>query len=1002
MPLLEAQTFWARVSDLHKSLTSDCGWNDAETLAIPVELPPSDEIAFSKSSAFFIHLFGLELYGSLAILCKDALHVVAPDKTCAMLEGIRDGRPIQCPNLLLHRLCKDGDHDSTYETLVNLFKGCRSKKVGRLLKMKFHGKLASCLDKALAAVGSESIDVTASLGLSMSVKDNLALSSFRKAAIITHKVLKHSFVRLVEDAFDQGKSIKHEEIAARVDECCEDPSRINIKPPPGHYESCYFPIVQSGGDYDLRPSATTNNNMLSDDVIIVSLGVRYNFHCANITRTFFVDPVPRVEANYMALLEVQRACLAVMLSGNCIGLVAETAANLVRQKHPHLLQSLPKSLGFGLALDFRESALLLNVRNQRKFAPNMVFNLAVGFQDLELTSTDKISASGSIRNLSKYSMLVADTVIIQANGEPPDVLTKHSNQWRDVSYFINNRNDEPQAQGSTNPPKKGAVLDSRLRNRSNTGVIEQSNNARHEKQAELMQQKLATKRDSTTPWNLRTKSATAINVMEVNTYQSTKEYPRDLPASEVFVDMQGQVIFAPMNGSQVPFHVSMIKNAVQPDPDRTATYLRINFFTPGQTLSKDVAPGTSSMIDQHSNSSTFVKEMLFRSQDSQRLTAAYRMIQELRKRFRQNALKAAEEADLVAQEKLVKMRDQRIPRMADLTMRPFISGKKTTGTLETHTNGLRFTSKKHEIIDVMFSNIKHSLFQPCENEVMVLIHFHLKNPVLIGKKKTKDVQFFTEVIDASVALDNARRSVYDPDEFDEEQRERQLRKRLNEMFKEFCKKMERVAKHHHHHLEFDIPYRDLGFHGVPNREMVLIQPTVHCLVNLTESPMFVVELDDVEHIHFERCTFRSKNFDMIIILKNFELAPHSINAIPMNELDAIQEWLTDCSLTYTAGQASMSWKSVMNLVRNDARFYLQTDENNESKPAGWQFLQADDGGGGDGEGDDGDEDYNEEDFEVDTSDDEEDDDDAMDDDSDTSDDDEEDALDWDSIEAASS
>ena len=70
--------------------------------------------------------------------------------------------------------------------------------------------------------------------------------------------------------------------------------------------------------------------------------------------------------------------------------------------------------------------------------------------------------------------------------------------------------------------------------------------------------------------------------------------------------------------------------------------------------------------------------------------------------------------------------------------------------------------------------------------------------------------------------------------------------------------MERVAKHHHHHLEydcayftfkwqlrFDIPYRDLGFHGVPNREMVLIQPTVRCLVNLTETPFFLVELDRV-------------------------------------------------------------------------------------------------------------------------------------------------------------
>jgi len=246
--------------------------------------------------------------------------------------------------------------------------------------------------------------------------------------------------------------------------------------------------------------------------------------------------------------------------------------------------------------------------------------------------------------------------------------------------------------------------------------------------------------------------------------------------------MQGQVLFAPINGSQVPFHISMIKNAVQPDPDRTATYLRLNFFTPGQTASKDIAPATSKLIEQHGHNSMFIKEMLYRSRESQRLTAAHRMIQELRKRFRQHAAKAAEEADLIPQEKLVKMRDQRIPRMADLTMRPFISGKKTTGTLEAHTNGLRFTSKKHEIVDIMYGNIKHSLFQPCENEVMVLIHFYLKNPVLVGRKKSQNVQFLTEVVDASVALDSARRSMYDPDELDEEQRERQLRKKLNEMY----------------------------------------------------------------------------------------------------------------------------------------------------------------------------------------------------------------------------
>ena len=38
---------------------------------------------------------------------------------------------------------------------------------------------------------------------------------------------------------------------------------------------------------------------------------------------------------------------------------------------------------------------------------------------------------------------------------------------------------------------------------------------------------------------------------------------------------------------------------------------------------------------------------------------------------------------------------------------------------------------------------------------------------------------------------------------------------------------------------------------------------------------------------------------MIIILQNFDVLPLSINAVPMNELDAIQEW-PSIALTYAA------------------------------------------------------------------------------------------------------
>ena len=43
---------------------------------------------------------------------------------------------------------------------------------------------------------------------------------------------------------------------------------------------------------------------------------------------------------------------------------------------------------------------------------------------------------------------------------------------------------------------------------------------------------------------------------------------------------------------------------------------------------------------------------------------------------------------------------------------------------------------------------------------------------MVGKKKQKDIQFFTEVVDASLSPDASKRSAYDPDEIDEEQRER--------------------------------------------------------------------------------------------------------------------------------------------------------------------------------------------------------------------------------------
>ena len=291
---------------------------------------------------------------------------------------------------------------------------------------------------------------------------------------------------------------------------------------------------------------------------------------------------------------------------------------------------------------------------------------------------------------------------------------------------------------------------------------------------------------------------------------------------------------------------------------------------------------------------------------------------------------------------------------------------------------------------------------------MVLIHFHLKDFIMIGKKKHKDVQFYTEVMEASLNLDGNHRSSYDPDELDEEQREREMRRRLNNAFKDFCKKVEKVAKHYEHIVDFDIPYNELGFYGNCNKEMVFIQPSVKALCNLTETPFFFLPLNEIEHVHFERVTYTTKNFDVAFIFKDFDVLPKLVTAIDMKSLELIQDWLSDVGITYTAGAQNMGWTEVMKMVREfvgDGTFYSDMDVDGDQKPPGWLFLQAD---GGDGEGGEDDDDDDESSFEAESEESESDDDSDMssdyedesetDSDEDGDDDLSEEGQDWDDLE----
>ena len=287
--------------------------------------------------------------------------------------------------------------------------------------------------------------------------------------------------------------------------------------------------------------------------------------------------------------------------------------------------------------------------------------------------------------------------------------------------------------------------------------------------------------------------------------------------------------------------------------------------------------------------------------------------------------------DIISQDTLLINKGKK-PFLNDVIIRPNITAKKTSGSIEAHLNGFRFTSGKGDKIDIIYKNIKHALFQPCENELIVLIHFHLHNPILIGKKKTNDVQFFREAGAQSDDLDNRRRG-NDMEEYELELKDRNHRDKINEEFRRFTQAVSEISK-----LDFDMPYKDLAFTGVPNKSLVTLLPNAYCLASVIELPFFVITLDEVELVHFERVQVNYivniklsiKNFDMVFVFKDINRPAHRITIIPLESLEVIKSWLDSVDILYSEGTINLKWPNILSKIKNDPEGFI--------KEGGWSFL----------------------------------------------------------------
>ncbi|KAK4742442.1 hypothetical protein SAY87_000443 [Trapa incisa] len=930
--LIPLDTFSKRLKLLYSNWNDQKAdlWGSADAIAIATP-PESQDLRYLKSSALNMWLLGFEFPETIMVFMKRQIHFLCSKKKASVLEVIKkSAKEAVGVDIVMHIKEKNDEGIALMDDILNAIsstsKGEARPVIGYPVREAPEGKLLETWIEKMKSANVQLSDVTNGLSDLFAIKDDSELLNIKKAAHLTANVMKNYVVPKFEFVIDEEKKVTHSSLMDDTEKVIQDPSKAKVKLKPENVDICYPPIFQSGGKFDLRPSAASNEDLLyydSGSVIICALGSRYNSYCSNIARTILIDANPSQINAYEVLLKAQEAVISLLKPGTKLNVAYQAAVSVIKKDAPELLPYLTKSAGTGIGLEFRESGLNINAKNEKVVKQNMVFNVTLGFQNLQNETKNP--------KCQTFSLLLADTVVV--GKEKVEVATSASTKAvKDVAYSFNEDEDEDET-----PKRKAKIgtgaepIMSKTTLRSDNHEISKEE-LRRQHQAELARQKNEeTARRLAGEGNGAGDSrASSKTSADLSAYKNVNDLPppRDLM---IQVDQKNEAILLPIYGSMVPFHVATIRTvSSQADTNRNC-YIRIIFNVPGTPFS----PLDSNTLKIQG--SIYLKEVSFRSKDPRHISEAVQQIKTLRRQVMARESERAERATLVTQEKLQLAGNRFKPiRLSDLWIRPPFGGRgrKIPGTLEAHVNGFRYsTTRQDERVDILFGNIKHAFFQPAEREMITLLHFHLHNHIMVGNRKTKDVQFYVEVMDVVQTLGGGKRSAYDPDEIEEEQRERDRKNKINMDFNSFVNRANDLwdqPQFRGMDLEFDQPLRELGFHGVPFKASAFIVPTSSCLVELIETPFLVVTLSEIEIVNLERIGLGQKNFDMAIVFKDFKKDVLRIDSIPSTSLDGIKEWLDTTDIKYYESRLNLNWRQILKTITEDPQSFVDG--------GGWEFL----------------------------------------------------------------
>lgn len=174
--------------------------------------------------------------------------------------------------LVFHEKTKQDDGSALIATLFDKIK--EFEKIGTLTKETVTGRICDLWKGAISASKEQIVDIGLGVAGLLAVKTTSEILNVKKAALLAAKVMKDFVVQKMETILDDDKKVKHSKLAGMVETIVKDPQKIGVKLRAENCDLAFPATFQSGGKYNMKLTAVSDDEPLKADAMLFSVGTR--------------------------------------------------------------------------------------------------------------------------------------------------------------------------------------------------------------------------------------------------------------------------------------------------------------------------------------------------------------------------------------------------------------------------------------------------------------------------------------------------------------------------------------------------------------------------------------------------------------------------------------------------------------------------------------------------------------------------------------------------------